>query len=569
VVDTAAFEQATKRITNMIKAGTDPLEGLLPEGYGSDRVIENHARLFAQANDVDLAMILPVLLCATSGATQGAFMAPLYNEDWTPNHVALVFQFFGIAESGARKSTVLKEGKQPLENAMIKGVIERRAMCAAWQAKAMKAAEAIGVNIDSDKMTWDKVYGGGVCASTFADSGTQEGIRNKLIQNGGHRVLMTGESDVLREVSAYSRGGAGSLGLFLRTWDQEAIQVDRASDTAHLYMPEASLPFLIFVQPSSFSMHTSISQHGYDEFTDKGVFGRAWLWKMPKPSIPTTFAFKKKPKTGEVSPLMQARLRTLESLERLVERSNEYRAAKGIRYAWETNGASLAIKEDFLPKPERELIDLDGEEGEEAFVAVQNMLLDLRRSLEEADALDSGVSYQYHPLVSRFTDHVMRLAALLSLADDPGALTVDTGHIVDVATRIMPWLWSGWVEVMDFRRSANAEAAVSSEMMKNHTFADVSTAHTVLKALAALSSDDGPSAEAGFTSGEIAERARRSMPSSGRVPGISAHLRKALEGLATEGKLVARIGGGQANAVGKTYDRFKLTAAGYAAVPKK
>ena len=579
-VDTAAFEAATARIIKMINGGAaDHMEGLLVEGYGSSKVIERHARLFAEANDLDVAMIFPVLLAAFSGATQGAFTAPLFTEDWTPNPVPLVFQFFGIAESGARKSTVIKEGKGPLEAAMTRGTMLRRAWCTDLGKKALAAAEAaaaaqVGGNTVVDGPVWDKVFAGGVCPSTLTDSGTPEGIRDKLVTHGGHRVLLTGESDILREVGgAYAKGaGGGTLGLFVRGWDQETISVDRTGN-AHIHMPEASFPFLVFVQPNSFARYTAVTPEGYDEWTDKGVFGRAWLWQMPKPSIPTGFQFKAKAPSDKPTELMMARILTLQQMERLVERSNEYRSAKGIRQAWSaTQGADQAIAEKYLPVPEREALELDGADGEAAFVAVQNMLLALRRALAEADATDHGISYQYHPLVSRFTDHVMRLSAMLSLADAPDTLTVDTAHITDVAVRLMPWLWSGWVEVMDLRRNLNAETVIADAMLSNKNFTPVGEDEAVLQALFALSQASGPAAEAGFLGTQVTDRARAILPRQKKqMPGISRVLRASLEKLADEGQMVARQIPVEAktDAAGRKSAHFKLTAAAYAALQKK
>jgi hypothetical protein len=560
---------ATARITTMIKKGIDPLEGMLGEGYGTGRVVERHARLFAESNKVDVAMIMPVLLAAFSGATQGAFLAPVYSEDWTPAHVPLVFQFLGIAESGARKSTVIREGRLPLEMALNKGVVARRQQVAMLRQQAMEAAGHAGDKVDQFAAVYQKVYDGGICASTLTDGGTQEGIRNKLIGNGGHRVLITGESDVLQEVSKYQKG-AGSLGLFVRTWDQETLSIDRANENAHLYMPEASLPFLIFVQPNAFAEHTAPGPKGYDEFTDKGVFGRAWLWRMPKPAIPEGFAFKPKPKAGESSALLAARLVSLERMALLVERSNDYRMAKGIRYAWETSpGAAQTLKEPAEVK--REVLDLDeGSGGVEAFVRVQNMLLDLRRALEEADEEDKGLAYQYHPLVARFTDHVMRLSALLTLADDPGALAVDTAHVEDVATRLMPWLWSGWVAVMGERRRSNVEEFIEEQTLKNPKGMDLSKRAAVLRVMGQMTKEDGPSGTmVGFPKNRISERARYRVRGWKKVPGLMGELGATLEGLANEGQFVQRISGhGPADALGKAAYTFRLTAAGIAEADK-
>lgn len=560
-----SWAAATKRIVTMIKKGIDPLEGMLGEGYGTDRLLERHSRLFAEANNVDVAMILPVLLTAYSGATQGSFLAPIYSEDWTPNHVPLVFQFLGIAESGARKSTVIREGKQSLERALAKGVIARRQACTLMKQQAIEAAGHAGTAVDSFAALYDKVYDGGICASTLTDGGTQEGIRNKLIGNGGHRVLITGESDVLQEVSKYQKG-AGSLGLFVRTWDQETLSIDRANESAHLYMPEASLPFLIFVQPNAFAEHTAPGPKGYDEFTDKGVFGRAWLWRMPKPEIPAGFQFKPKPEVGEGSALLMTRLLSQERMETLVERSNPYRMAKGIRYAWEvTPGAATALKEP--AEVHRELLELDGDAGVAAFVRVQNMLLDLRRALEEADEEDRGLAHQYHPLVARFTDHTMRLAALLSLTDDPGATAVDTAHIEDVATRLMPWLWSGWVSVMGERRAANLDEVIEEQTLKNPKGLDLSKQAALLRVMAQMTSDSGPvGLSEGFPKRDITVKARYKIRGWKKIPGLSGLLGAALEEMANEGTLVQRITGqGAVNSAGIVYDTFKLTAQGLAA----
>jgi hypothetical protein len=284
---------------------------------------------------------------------------------------------------------------------------------------------------------------------------------------------------------------------------------------------------------------------------------------MPKPVIPEGFAFKAKPKAGESSELLGARLLTLERMVALVERSNEYRMTKGIRYAWETTpGATTALKEP--SEVSRELLELDGDAGIEAFVRVQNMLLDLRRALEEADEEDPGLAHQYHPLVARFTDHVMRLAALLSLADDPGALTVDTGHIEDVATRLVPWLWSGWVAVMGERRSANLDEVIEEQTLKNPKGLDLSKQAALLRVMGQMTDEDGPTgALVGFPKRDITVKARYRIRGWKRIPGLAGLLGQTLEDMANEGQLVQRIGGqGPINAAGKVADTYKLTALG-------
>jgi hypothetical protein len=289
---------------------------------------------------------------------------------------------------------------------------------------------------------------------------------------------------------------------------------------------------------------------------------------MPKPEIPAAFAFKSKPAPGGTSELMAARLLASERMEMLVDRSNEYRATKGVRYAWETTpGAASALKEP--PEVKRELLDLDhADGGVEAFVAVQNMLLAFRRALDEADAEDRGVSGQFHPLVARFTDHVMRLAALLTLADDPGALAVDTRHIEDVAVRWMPWLWSGWIAVMGERRRANVEDFLEEGILKNPKGIDLTKTAAVLRAMAKLESEDGPSSVAGLEGSKITEKARGGIKGGKKIAGLGAELRKVLDDLANEGSLVVRFEGGKVDALGKVTPRYRLTSLGQAEAAK-
>jgi hypothetical protein len=124
---------------------------------------------------------------------------------WVPT----VVQFMGIAEAGQQKSTLLGEIAPLVKKALDRdGADDRRALVNQWRMEEMKKAEQLGLKVDANAPDWIKVFEGGLCQSSYASTGTPEGFRDWQVENGGHRVILTAEPDILREVSAYA-GGAG------------------------------------------------------------------------------------------------------------------------------------------------------------------------------------------------------------------------------------------------------------------------------------------------------------------------------------------------------------------------
>lgn len=566
------WESATARIVKMIKGEDDPMEGLLPTGYGSGRVVEDFARQFEADYGVELGLSIPTLLCGISGAAQGGFTAPIMVKVKPREviHTALVMQFIGIAEAGQQKSTLLKEVMDPLRAAVDKvAADDRRQKTLLWREKEKKKHGDKGVNVDANNPLWEKVYAGGICSSSITDQGTPEGIRNNIVRQGGHRAVLTAEPDVLREISAYANskgGGGGSIGMLLRGWDQDDLSVDRVSNDA-LYVREPSLPYAILVQPESFTKYTG-GTDGSDDFVDRGLFSRAWLWRAERVPVLDDFAEELLDGLDEAaagdaalaSPMNVAREKLLDRMTALAMRSNEYRISKGLEQAWRATGADL-----WMPRPktvERERLAFDGIDGVRMHLKVQRMRVALRRAVQEADAVSPGIGTILDPLAQRFTTHVMRLAALLSLADDPGALVVDTAHVEDVATRIIPWLWSGWWQVLKNRLEENSRTLVAEQVLKNPKDIDLSGSVKILKAMAKLEEKAGISGAAGFTPSEIFRLARSSFQKAERS-GITGHLRKTLLEIVAEGMAEVVPGSETTDVTGQVATaRYRLTGAG-------
>lgn len=569
--ETGDWAGATGRIVNMINGKADPLEGALPEGYGSGRILEAFAREFEADHGMELGMSFPALLAGFSGACQGAFLAPMV-KDVTPGlsllWTSLVIQFIGIAEAGQQKSTMLKEVMDPLKRALDRGEAAeaRRKLVEAWRKEAMDAFDHTGLKVDGGDGAWEKVYNGGLCPSSITDQGTPEGIRNNIVRHGGHRVILTAEPDVLAEVNQYAnKGASGSIGLFLRGWNQEDLAVDRASTEA-LYVREPSLPYVIMLQPDSFQKHTGGNGAGDDDFIDRGLFSRSLLWKAERTPVDGDASVDwdlgdldfggLDLKATETGPLWTMRGVIAERMEAVALRSNPYRVSKGLEQAWREH------KVLWMPRPKevhRERLEFDGLDGVKEGWRVQLMRAAVRRAVAAADAVTPGVATLLDPMAVRFTDHVMRIAAVLTLASDPAAKVVDTGHVEDVATRVMPWLWAGWLRVMRERLEASAAQQVEESVLKNPKGMDLSGGAVILRALARMTEDDVSKAMGGFTPSEIFKRAKRSMKGVKKSPAwITNHLHAELDDLVAEGSVekVAVV----TDAAGKESARYRISA---------
>jgi hypothetical protein len=572
--ETGDWQGAVNRITQMIHntAEIDPLEGALPEGYGSGRLLEALARELEAEHGMELGMALPTLLAAFSAAGQGGFTVPMIRKInphpsylWVPT----VIQFMGIAEAGQQKSTLLGEIAPLVKKALDRdGADDRRALVNQWRMEEMKKAEQLGLKVDANAPDWIKVFEGGLCQSSYASTGTPEGFRDWQVENGGHRVILTAEPDILREVSAYAgRGGSGTLNNFLGGWDQEDVATDRAGKK-DLFIREPSMPFVIMLQPGSFRKHTE-GRDGTDDFVDRGVFSRMLIWKAQRTPAADGDGFGlgdwELPENWDPDAAMGSALLALQSklADRMVSvvlRSNPYRVSKGVERAYSLAKLGWDMPRPTLLERNRIRLHLDGTQGHKVAWKVQRMRAMLLSAVRQADAVQHGVGDILDPFTQRFTSHVMRLAGNLTLADDPGATVVDTGHIEDCATRLMPWLWAGWWAVMRERMELTGQAAVSEGLLKNSKDKDLTAGPLLLKVLADLEKNNGPAAVAGFTPSKVLKKAEDKFSSHLRTTALRGQLRTELLGLAGEG-LIEKVGSA-VSATGEESGRYRITELG-------
>lgn len=571
--DGAAWKDATERMVQLIKTGEDPMGGELPEGYGSGTLLEQFAREISAEHGTDLGMSLPVVLGAYSAAMQGGFLTPILRR-WNPPqylHVSTVIQFLGIAPAGQLKSTLLAEVGGPLKAALDGSGAEHRAeLVKSLRDKAVATHEG-GVipKVVDNWADWERVYGGGLCPSSWTDSGTPEAVRLLMAQNGSHRAVLTAEPDVLRDVSAYSNGKGGSLRHLLSGWDQEESPADRVGTDPRTIEP--SLPCVIMLQPESFQKYTTGGADGSDDFVERGVFSRMLMWRGQNAPMalddfdldldnwdPETWS----PETGSVPALEKLRLLVGESMADVVRRTNGYRVSKGILREYQHKTPIWG-----MPKPPlaaRIKLGLDGAEGHRAAWRVQHMRKVLIDTVEMELADRSGHSAVLLPFAQRFTSHVMRLAAVQSVGVDAmGCTVVDTDFIEDVAVRLMPWLLGGWWRIMSDRLEDNAQVILEKNTKDNHKGAELTGVIKVVNALAALSGKHGEAASVdGFTKGAVIKQAKLTFPKIERAK-VHALLEREFDAALAEGLITPYESPGVvANAAGTVYTRYGLTAQG-------
>jgi hypothetical protein len=568
--DTGDWQGAVNRIVGMINGEGDPLAGELPEGYGSGTLLEQFAREMSTEHGVDLGMTLPATLGCYSAAMQGGFVAPILRR-WAPPQylwVATVVQFMGIAEAGQKKSTLLEEVAGPLKTALDGvGAEHRRELCDAWRDQMSKAYGDKGISVTDNYTDWQRLASGGWGMTSWTDQGTPEALRKRLAEYAGHRAILTAEPDALRDISAYAKGnGGGSLRPYLSGWDQEDIAADRVSGDVNPVQP--SLPVVMMVQPESFSRYTTGQADGHDDFVDRGVFSRMLLWRGVNQAVP----FQMPDLTGfdpdtwnpvAAAPTALEKLRGLlgESMVWAVRRTNPYRVSKGILHAY------MAKPPDWeMAKPvvaQRIRLELDGLEGHVAAARVQQMRETVIAALDVISAERPGHAAVGSAFAQRFSSHVMRLAAVLSVGSgDPMTVgKLDTGHVEDVATRIMPWLWAGWWRVMSDRLENVGQDLVEANALSNFKGAVLSGEVRILAAFMKLEKKlGGPAALDGFPEGAVIRAAKEFFGRKAQ-PKVHDSLVAQFRSAVAEG-LVVKIGTGKANASGKAAARYQLTALG-------
>jgi hypothetical protein len=138
---------------------------------------------------------------------------------------------------------------------------------------------------------------------------------------------------------------------------------------------------------------------------------------------------------------------------------------------------------------------------------------------------------------------------------------LDTGHVEDVATRIMPWLWAGWWRVMSDRLENVGQDLVEANALSNFKGAVLSGEVRILAAFMKLEKKlGGPAALDGFPEGAVIRAAKEFFGRKAQ-PKVHDSLVAQFRSAVAEG-LVVKIGTGKANASGKAAARYQLTALG-------
>lgn len=578
-----AADVSTRIKTAVVSGGRTELSMKPPPGQGGvgaawgsgAGVLEAYGRAYAGATGIDLGMVLPTLLAATSFCTQGAWWVPLEKGMAGTDEIPLVFQFFGVAPSGQQKSSLLERRVLPvLDELSFKGTLHRNELCLAWK-EAARAAVVIGAGgspLVLDDKVWDEIYGAGRCAHSIADAGTPEGLRGDLAGNGGHVGIFTTEPDVLREIRAYAKDD-GSLTIFVRGWDQSNILTSRARGTVR--MAECSVPFAILTQPETFTEYTRPGPDGHDPYLSRGVFSRAWLYEAPylKAGTGSGHGLLDTEKDALTEMVAMSAVLWEEKMRGLVAYSDEYRAGKGVMQAWLGRPECWGeVPAPTSPKSLHRKLGLDAA-GQTVYLGVQWIRQDLIQLSDEMDAEGPGMRAKFASWFARFTEHVLRIAALLTLADNPEAEVIDAAVMQDVAVRWMPWLMAAWVRVTTARGVVNAEEAVATEVLANPSQMDLTVESNVLRALLSVFEAQhkqgpkykGPDPEDGLTVSEIAQRVRKysiAFSRPGAYPNLVSLLGTKMPEMAENGQFV-RLGVPTApDAVGMVRQRYTLNKAG-------
>lgn len=541
----AKYQAAIDTIKDLIDGGESMLLAKeLPEGPGSKVGLERFAREYCKANlSADLGMIYPILAVTTCAAAQGGYvlMVPKSEGGWL--EIPAIQMWLGIAPSGYGKSTALAVGVRPLSQALRAGISQRREMLPGMLQEAVQyfidhRQEDTLVPADDQ---FKAVYNEGLCPDTLTADTTQEGLRNQLVANGGHSVIMAGEPDVFR--NSYSADSI-NLTFFLNGWDQGDIDTTRVSNS-NLKMPEASLSLCVFFQTEVFAEVTSGSTKGMgsgaDSFTARGVFGRMFVTDTDMVSdlqaIADSYADDRdfdndhsdpdgyRTADGDPTPLGQAALDFSMALHDLVSDTNEYRIGKAISRAWTMAamkyGIDLQVPEP--PTPGRKIIRLDNA-GLLAYRRVQRMMSDLQAHLRQCD--DPDLQSLWDPMASRLTQHVMREALTMSLA--AGRTEVSAEFIEDAACRIIPWRWCLSAAALTRRAVERAEDIMAEAVISlNPQQRDLSPNAMILDVLQKLAQEDRTLINPGMNFTQLRDRVRSRLSRSHRAS-VSVLLKNAL-----------------------------------------
>lgn len=530
-----AWLETLTALIDMMKDGeVDPRMETLPEGISSGSGVEYYARTVCEANPrSDLGVIYALASVATCIATQGGFVVqcPIAGGGWL--EIPGIQHFIGVAPSGWRKSSALAVAQKPLERALAAGEHARRerVMELVVEMKTQVVRDNRGdPEFILDDKQFSEVFNAGLCMSTLVKDPTVEALRNIAVLNGGCVAALAGEADVFRNVSAYSKNGdAGSLTFFLDLWDQASISTARVG-AGMMHMPEAALWLGVLFQTDVFAEVTSggggRGGTGADSFMSRGMFGRIWVVETSATGGFAAIAADYgddvihthdgpegiADSDGMITPLGLALLDYEHQLTELVQQTNDYRMSKALDHAWKAastkHGADLQVPEAVAEPREALRLSHSAQRG-------YNRLQRLYNALEEALAgMDEDAQSMWGPLVSRYVQHVMREALIVTLSSGSREITEET--IEDCATRIVPWRVALHTKALVRRTDDRMQDLVASSAMDNPRAEDRTPAGRIRTLMGKMAREMPDKASDGWGKRDITRKFESTLPRQGK-----------------------------------------------------
>jgi uncharacterized protein DUF3987 len=567
------WHSAAKAIIRMWTDGPDPRDLVLPKGYWSDYTVERYAREYCEANPrTELGIVFGLVSTGVCVAAQGGMMVNAPKAGGGYLEIPSIEGIIGVSPSGTRKSTLLDVARVPLARALEHGV-ERRTkevlrLCREAKAVAENGGLRLGEKFEPEQ--FNKIYNSGICGTTLVKDPTPEAMRNLAVNNGGVVSGFAGEPEIFSNINGYSKG-SGPLNTFLDGWDQASIEAARVGQ-GDLRIPEAAVLIAVLLQNEVFAEVTGgIGPGGVtgDNFVGRGMFGRYWVVRTTQvggfEEIAARYAddndfVNDGPEgysiSGRMTPLGAARAEYEAALHSLVEDTDEYRAMKAMRRAWEKErierGTELQVPE--IERQERYALPLD-RDARLRWRQLQRFQLAVEGALYASGNEDAQLVFG--PLAARLSQHAMRTALTQTLGCGMRALTGEA--IQDAACRIVRWRVAHSTDALMKRSAEIGEETIAKTVTTNSSHTDLSADNWVKEVIVTRLAKDAPPSvrDKGFTRTEIKRKCLGTMPKSARR-NVGPLIDKALELMVNDPQsgITLRVEG--QDAIGRPTERFQV-----------
>jgi hypothetical protein len=191
-----------------------------------------------------------------------------------------------------------------------------------------------------------------------------------------------------------------------------------------------------------------------------------------------------------LKPVTAAGLVLEDGLEALLMRTEDYRCRMGVFIGWEEalgggDGREAADVVKAPGEPDKVWLTLT-EAARAEYAMVQNLRTAMIDAVHRLEADGQGAETVLMPMASRWTQHVLRVAAVLALGVDPAATQIADWAVRDAGQRVVPWLLEFWCrEMADYREAALA-ATIEQEVKFNPRGADLTPIGQVVEVMVEL-----------------------------------------------------------------------------------